>query len=552
MTILLVIILLALIGSPLFVIIGAATGAAFMSQTHEAESAEALGQWLLGPFELMMGKDPFLAIPLFVGAGALMTEGGMARRLVDFMRALLGWMPGGLGMAAVMACMGFAAITGSSPVTLIAVGSIMFPAMTKAGYPERFSLGLVMTAGSLGCLMVPSLILVVYALAVMSAGDATVDTGDMFQAAYVPATAVALILCIYSYLVGRAVPDRQAFSLRTLWQTAREGVWALMLPPIVYFGIDMGFFPPFKAGAVAFAYALIVTTVIHREIGLRKLFSTLADAGRLMGMLMLIIALTFSLNQLFALMEVEKEIAQLLQDMDLGPIGFILLVNVFLIVIGALMDSVSATLVFAPILAPIAVTQYGFDPVHFGIVFVVNMEIGYLMPPVATNLFVAAALFKKPFGEVTRAILPGLAITVIALGVFIFVPTCSKGKQNWDETGDLAAVWEPFPWSGERWSKLMQGEKHAGVAEISEESTDKALSDDKIDKMSDEDYYFGGGDDEPVADDAGAEVERADGDAGAPADDGGAGGLDDPGLDDPGDGDEADAGDEEDFSDQQL
>ncbi len=540
MSILITILLLALIGAPLFVIIGAATGAAFLAQTAEVGSAEALGQWLLGPFELMMGKDPFLAIPLFVGAGALMTEGGMARRLVEFMRALLGWMPGGLGMAAVAACMGFAAITGSSPVTLIAVGSIMFPAMTKAGYPERFSLGLVMTAGSLGCLMVPSLILVVYALAVMSAGNAAVDTGQMFQAAYVPAAAVALILCLYCYWVGRGVADRQAFSWRKLWETARDGVWALMLPPIVYFGIDLGFFPPFKAGAVAFAYALIVTMVIHREIGVRKLFSVLADAGRLMGMLMLIIALTFSLNQLFALMEVEKSIAKLLTDMDLGPIGFILLVNVFLIVIGALMDSVSATLVFAPILAPIAVNQFGFDPVHFGIIFVVNMEIGYLAPPVATNLFVAAALFKKPFGEVTRAILPGLGITVAALGIFIFVPTCSKGKINLQESGSITEIWEPFPWNGERWSHLVKGEESQGISEISQESAEKALNDDKIDTLSDEDYYFTEDDDDPTAvegDDDAGRAEAHDGDAGV----------------DLGGDDDDDAGaDEEDFSDVQL
>ncbi|MCA9679778.1 MAG: TRAP transporter large permease, partial [Myxococcales bacterium] len=511
MMILLAIAGLALIGAPLFVIIGAATGVAFEQYTVQASSFWRLGEWVLNPFENLMGKDAFLAVPLFIGAGAIMTEGGMARRLVDFMRALLGWLPGGLGMAAVAACMGFAAISGSSPVTLIAVGSIMFPALVKAGYPEKFSLGLVMTAGSLGCLMVPSLILVIYALAVMSAGSATVDTGQMFVAAYVPATAVALILCLYSYWVGRGVADRARFSWARLWETAREGVWALALPLIVFFGIREGFFAPFKAGAVAFAYALVVTTVIHREIDLRKLINVLADAGRLMGMLILIIALTFSLNQLFALMEVEKKLAKLLLDWNLGPIGFMLLTNVFLIVLGALMDSVSATLVFAPILAPIAVTHYGIDPVHFGIVFVVNMEIGYLAPPVATNLFVAAALFKKPFGLVTRAIMPGLGLTTAALVLFMFVPTCSKGMINFQASGDIRDVWEPFPWDGKRWTTLFGShDKTAGISDISEEATQNALDDTKIDKLSDDDYYFDDDDD--------ATPVETDGDAGASRD----------------------------------
>jgi hypothetical protein len=284
-------------------------------------------------------------------------------------------------------------------------------------------------------------------------------------------------------VVGRKrVGTRQPFSLPRLWETFREGIWAIALPFIVFFGIRGGFFAPSKAGAVAFIYALIVTTVIHRELGFKKVFKVLADAGRLMGMLVLIIALAFGLNKLLALLEVEKMIAGWVEP--LGPVAFLLLVNVLLIIIGALMDSISATLVFAPILAPIAVSK-GIDPIHFGIVFVVNMEIGYLAPPVATNLFIASALFKKPFGQVSRAVLPGLLLTCAGLLMFVFVPTCSKGLVNL-ERGE--PVWQSrFPWDG----KALQRDR--GGFDI--EAASKAASEeaeahkDELNKMSDDEYY---------------------------------------------------------------
>ncbi|MBK9036920.1 MAG: TRAP transporter large permease [Myxococcales bacterium] len=516
MTVLLVIIVLALIGAPLFVIVGAATAAAFATMTDLIHNFTDLGGWMIDPFESLMGRDQFLAIPLFIASGAVMTEGGMARRLVDFARAALGWLPGGLGITAVFACMIFAAITGSSPVTLIAVGSIMFPAMVRAGYPENFSLGLVMTAGSLGCLVMPSLILMIYSLAVMGAGVAAVDSSDMFLASALPAVALMLALSGYSVVVGLKVEAREAFSWQRLATTGREGVWALLLPIIIVAGIYTGKFPPFKAGAVAFVYALVVTTVIHRELDFPKVVAALANAGRLMGMLILIIAFTFGINKLIPEIGVEESLTKALTDNDIGPIGFMLIVNVLLIVLGALMDSVSATLVFAPILAPIAVKTYGIDPIHFGVVFVVNMEIGYLAPPVATNLFVASALFKKPFGQVSRAILPGLALTTAALFVFMFVPTFSKGLVNLSRgTG----FYESFPWDGTPTHAAATGGNRVDLGALSDEAkaeADKAKA--ELNKMGDE-YYFGGQDD-PGA----LPTEDDDGDGGvAPASDGDAG-----------------------------
>lgn len=506
MTVLLIILVLALIGAPLFVIVGAATAAAFWTMTDLVHSFSQLGGWLIDPFESLMGRDQFLAIPLFIASGALMTEGGMARRLVEVARAALGWLPGGLGIAAVWACMVFAAITGSSPVTLIAVGSIMYPAMVKERYPENFSLGLIMTAGSLGCLLMPSLVLMIYSLAVTGTGQAAVDGVDMFIASALPAGVLAIILSLYSGVVGARQGLREDFSLERLITAVREGVWALLLPVLIVAGIYTGKFPPFKAGAVAFFYALIVTTVIHRELTMPKVLLALANAGRLMGMLILIIAFTFGINKLIPALGVEESLTQLLTDYEIGPIGFMLIVNLLLIIFGALMDSVSATLVFAPILAPIAVKTYGIDPVHFGVVFVVNMEIGYLAPPVATNLFVASALFKKPFGQVSRAVLPGLALTTLALVVFMFVPTFSKGILNLKRGQDF---YESFPWDGKA--------RHAAAADdpldlghLTEEAKKAADKEQANLNAQGDAYYFGGGEDPgavPVDGDAGVDGE---------------------------------------------
>lgn len=523
MTVLLVIVILALLGAPLFVIVGAATATAFATMTGLIHDFGDLGGWLIDPFESLMGRDQFLAIPLFIASGAIMTEGGMARRLVEVAQAALGWLPGGLGITAVFACMVFAAITGSSPVTLIAVGSIMFPALVKGGYPENFSLGLVMTAGSLGCLVMPSLILMIYSLSVMGAGVAAVDSSDMFLASFLPALAVMVILWIYSVGVGLKFATREQFSARRLWDAAREGVWAMLLPIIIVAGIYTGKFPPFKAGAVAFMYALIVTTVIHRELTPTKVVASLANAGRLMGMLILIIAFTFGINKLIPELGVEESLTNLLTENSIGPIGFMLIVNLLLIVIGALMDSVSATLVFAPILAPIAVKTYGIDPIHFGVVFVVNMEIGYLAPPVATNLFVASALFKKPFSQVSRAIMPGLGLTTAALVLFMFVPTCSKGLVNVNRG---VAFYESFPWDGKPQHAGAAGANHVDLGALSDEAkADADKEGEKLDQMGDE-YYFNNGDDPgavPTEDDAdagtgsGSGAPPGDGDAGAGA-----------------------------------
>jgi len=421
----------------------------------------------------------------------------------------------------------FAAISGSSPVTLIAVGSIMVPAMIEADYPENFSLGIIMTAGSLGCLVPPALSILIYAIAIP--GQAGVDPSDMFLAAFLPAVSIASILAAYAIWTGRKIPSsREPFDLHKLGRAIIDGIWALLLPVIVLGGIYGGFFAPFKAGSVAVVYSLVVTVFIYRELDFRKAVGALADAGKLMGMLVLIIGLAFGLNKFLSDIEVEKAFIGLLDAWHLGPVGFMFLVNVVLIVLGALMDSISATLIFAPILAPIALNHYGMDPVHFGVVFVVNMEIGYLAPPVATNLFVASALFKKPFGQVCRAIMPTLGITCAALAVFMYVPTCSMGLVNAKRD---VKIWQPFPWDGEPVEQTRQFMKSASesLEKLSDDASTTAAEDKALQQMDDDDYYGPASDDGDAGsgDDLGIDLEdfgvEEDRDGGPPGD----GALDD-------------------------
>jgi C4-dicarboxylate transporter DctM subunit len=437
-----IILFLIVIGAPLFVIVGVATALCLAFFTNLSGLSEL--SVLVQHMENLATKQEFLAIPLFMASGAIMTAGGIARRLVELTRALMAFLPGGLAVAAVAACMFFAAISGSSPVTLIAVGSMMFPALVQGKYPENFSLGLVTTAGSLGCLVPPSISMLIYAISV--SGAATVDPSDLFLAGLIPAFLVAGLLAAYSVWVGSKVPGpRPKLDWTDVKTKFREGIWALALPIIVLGGIYGGWYTPSQAGAVAVVYSLFVTVWVHRELTWAKAIDALKQSAELMGALLPIIVLAFGLNEFLALIDVQEKLAAAVRDLDPSPAGFLLMVNVVLIVLGALMDSISATLIFAPLLAPMAQDLFGIDPLHFGVIFVVNMEIGYLAPPVATNLFVASAIFRKPFGQVSRAVLPTLGITCVALAIIIYVPTVSLAALN---IRDGKPVYVAFPWEG--------------------------------------------------------------------------------------------------------
>jgi C4-dicarboxylate transporter DctM subunit len=439
-----VLVLLA-VRTPLFVVIGGAAMICF-ALFVEGYSDVASLQVMAVKIASLTSKNVLLAIPFFVLSGALMSAGGIATRLVRVAELFVGHLRGGLAIAAVLACMIFAAISGSSPVTLIAVGGIMFPAMLKAGYPENFSLGLITTAGSLGCLIPPSIPMLVYAISV--SGGAAVNVGELFLAGLGPALLIAGMLALYSWIKGAgtaATAARAKPTWKMRFDVLREGIWALLLPVLILGGIYSGTFTATEASAVSVVYAVIVELFIHRELRLKELPAALMKSVVMMGALLLIIVLAFGLNDFM----VEKQAAELalewIQQQGLSPVVFMMAINVFLVVTGCLMDSISAIVLFTPLIAPTAVAL-GIDPLHLGVVFIVNMEIGYVAPPIATNLFVSAQLFQRPFAQVVRSVMPTLGILVVGLILVTYVPTLSigpvyamKGKGFYQPFGSFGA-----------------------------------------------------------------------------------------------------------------
>ncbi|MBI5498329.1 MAG: TRAP transporter large permease subunit [Deltaproteobacteria bacterium] len=410
-----------LLGQPLFVLMGT-LGILLLATVSGMGSLDDLTVVVRKLLELA-SKEVLLAIPFFVVAGELMTHGSLARRLVDVMRSLFAWIPGGLAMAAVSGCVFFAAISGSSPVTVVAIGSIMAPALIKSRYPEDFSIGLLTTAGSLGILIPPSIPMIVYAI--MVGASTPVDPMELFIAGILPGLMIGALLAGYSFLVGyrRRVPT-EPFSWPTVTTAVSEGIWSLLLPIIILGGIYSGTFTATEAAAVSVLYALAVEVFIHKELDGKKLAAVAAGSMTVMGSLLVIIALAITLNYFLVLEGIPDLMVNWLKGLDLSRPTFLLLVNLLLLVVGCFMDIMSAILIIAPMLAPMA-NAMGIDPVHMGIIFIVNLEIGYLTPPVGLNLFVSSTLFKRSLGFVTRAVLPTLAIMVFGLCIVVWVPQVS-------------------------------------------------------------------------------------------------------------------------------
>lgn len=369
-------------------------------------------------------KEVLLAIPFFVLAGAVMTSGSIAERLIRFARALVGWMPGGVGITTVAGCMMFAAISGSSPVTVIAIGGIMFPAMLAQKYSEEFSLGLISSAGTLGILIPPSIPMIIYAIMAPVEGRA-LSIRDLFVAGVLPGLVVGGVLMAYSMVAadpsGRS---RTRFDSKELVESLKQGVWSLLLIGLVFVGIYAGWFTVVEASAVAVVYALFVEVVFHRDITWRKLADAFVESGATMGVLFAILVLAIAFNMYLT----EEQIPQAATDWMASTVetrlGFLLMANLFLLLVGCVMDIMSAIMIVAPLLAPIAI-HYGLDPIHFGILFIVNLQIGYLTPPVGLNLFVASSFFKRPLVQVIKGSFPFLFVLLVALAVVTFVPWLS-------------------------------------------------------------------------------------------------------------------------------
>lgn len=457
------------LGSPLFVIIGVLAALAFFIYGHgyTVESCATLDTESVCGFETfpakmaeLADKPVLLAIPFFVASGAIMSAGDIANRLVAFARALVGWLPGGLAIATVGGCIFFAAISGSSPVTVIAIGTMMYPALTKAGYRDTFSMGLVTTAGSLGILIPPSIPMLVFAIVAGSASP--VDVGELFMAGILPGIVIAGLLSLYSMVTaGRNIKTKETFDLAKVARAFIDGFWAISLPALILGGIYSGLFTATEAAAVSVIYALVVEVYIHRTLSWSQIPKVLAEAAVMMGTLLIIMALAFGLNDFLVEQEVPVLAVEWITSMDLTPVQFLLLVNLFLLLVGALMDSISAILVIAPLLTPIAATL-GIDPIHMGVIFIVNLEIGYLTPPIGINLFVASAAFGKPMGTVIKSVVPFIVLMFVGLGIVTYIPSVAVGPVNVLLRGK--PFYEPLPEAREL-SKEDEGKSVASLAD---------------------------------------------------------------------------------------
>jgi C4-dicarboxylate transporter DctM subunit len=363
---------------------------------------------------------PLLAIPFFILAGALMTTGGVAKRMIAFANALVGHFRGGLAMAALLACALFAAVSGSSPATVVAVGSIMIAGMARSGYTREFAAGLISNAGTLGILIPPSIVMVVY--------GAVTETsiGDLFIAGVVPGLMLTGMLMIGVAVLARRLnlPRQPRAAWRTLLKTGRDAIWGLLLIFIILGGIYSGVFTPTEAAAVSAVYAFVIAVFVHGDVKLREVPKVIADAARTTTMLMFIIGNAYLFAFVLTTEQVPQSLSQWVTDLGLPPWAFLIMLNVLLLLAGMFMEATSVVLIFAPIMFPIA-TALGINPIHLGIIMTLNMEIGMITPPVGLNLFVTSGIAKLPLTKVIRAAMPWLVVLLAALIIVTYVPWVS-------------------------------------------------------------------------------------------------------------------------------
>ena len=412
----LILLVLMLTGMPISISLGLTVLTFLFGFTHVPLESVAL--------KLFTGIEKFeiMAIPFFILAGNFLTHGGVARRMINFATAMVGHWYGGLGLGGVLACALFAAVSGSSPATVVAIGSILLPAMTKAGFPNKFGAGVITTSGALGILIPPSIVMVMYSVATNT------SVGALFMAGVVPGLALAGVLGGVTYWRARKFnyPRLPKASWGERWKAFRASAWGLLLIVIVMGGIYAGVFTPTEAAAMSAVYAFFVAVFIYKDMGLKDVPKVLLNSANMSAMLLYIITKAV----LFSFIMTNENIPQALADWmlgnGLGMITFLLAVNVILLLAGNFMEPSSIVLIFAPILFPVAM-KLGIDPVHFGIIMVVNMEVGMCHPPVGLNLYVASGITKMGITELTVAVWPWL----LAMLGFLAVVTYWPGLSLW-------------------------------------------------------------------------------------------------------------------------
>jgi C4-dicarboxylate transporter DctM subunit len=426
-----------LIGVPIAIALGLSSILFLMIFSRDA-SLTSVAQTLFDAFE---GHYTLLAIPFFILASVFMSTGGVARRIIRFAIALVGSFKGGLAIASVFACMLFAALSGSSPATVVAIGSIVIAGMVQVGYTKEFAAGVICNAGTLGILIPPSIVMVVYAAAT------DVSVGRLFLAGVIPGLLAGGMLMIAIYLWARikGLPSNPWVGWGEVLESARDAAWGLMLVIIILGGIYGGVFTPTEAAAVAAIYAFLIANFVYRDMGPardgwgplaliplrvvsviwhRDTKHALFEAGKLTIMLMFIIANALLLKHVLTEERIPQVITEAMLSAGFGPVMFLIMVNVLLLIGGQFMEPSGLLIIVAPLVFPIAMAL-GIDPIHLGIIMVVNMEIGMITPPVGLNLFVTAGVAKMSVGRVIRAALPWVAIMFLFLIIVTYVPFIS-------------------------------------------------------------------------------------------------------------------------------
>ena len=412
-------IVLMLTGMPISIALGLTVLGFLFTMTQMPLESVAL--------KLFTGIEKFeiMAIPLFILAGNFLTHGGVARRMIRFATALVGHWHGGLALGGVLACALFAAVSGSSPATVVAIGSILLPAMVKQGYPNSFGVGVIGTSGALGILIPPSIVMVIYAVSTNS------SIGKLFIAGIVPGIGLAALLMFVTWAVAKKknYPRMPKASFAEVLKAFRDSVWGLLLIVVVIGGIYTGIFTPTEAAAMSAVYAFVVAVFVYKDLTFKQVPKVLLDSANLSAMLLYIITNAVLFSFLLTSEQIPQTLAAWITGMGLSPWMFLLVVNILLLVAGNFMEPSSILLITAPMLFPVAM-KLGIDPIHLGIVMTVNMEIGMITPPVGLNLYVASGIANMGLTDVTKACAPWIVVMLAFLMLITYVPIISLWLPN--------------------------------------------------------------------------------------------------------------------------
>ncbi len=399
--------------------VSVALGASTFITSYFFEGSESLIDLASAVFS-KLDKYALMAIPMFILAGNLLSKGGSARRIVDFAKTFVGHLPGGLPIAAIFASVIFAAVSGSSPATVAAIGSIMFGAITAAGYPKEYAVGTITASGSLGILIPPSIVMIIYGV------TAEVSIGKLFIAGIVPGLLIGFMLMAVTYIGAKRLGFKRTEPApwSEKWRKFKESFWALMTIVIIIGGIYGGIFTPTEAAAVSAVWALFIAIFIYKDIKLSELKIIFLESAKTSAMIMFIIANASIFAYFLTLEGIPQMLSDFVVQMHLNKVMFLIAVNILLLIAGNFMEPSSIIMIMVPLLLPVA-TMLGIDPIHFGVIITINMELGMLTPPVGLNLFVASGITGLSIKEVVKAVLPWFFVILIGLLLITYIPQIS-------------------------------------------------------------------------------------------------------------------------------